>query len=265
MEQLRRLSDISQVTPAHGLLIWAAQGRDGGGLGPGVGAWRHGAAWAVASPSRQQNRLAVEGDVADAVVLVRRVLAEAGPSYRVLGGVGLIDAMVRRLPGLAPVHHFFWMETTSPSGVAAEGVRWLNAREEKQTASLFDRFFPDSYAQPGRAGVGRWAGIVGETDGGDGVEPLAVAADAWSAAGCGFMGGVITHPSARGRGLARTVSGFVLDALVDRYGRAALMVLAGNTPAIATYERLGMAKHRFGAAQIPNGDYPREVTPTTLI
>lgn len=161
MEQLRRLSDIGQVTPAHGLLIWAAQGRDGGGLGPGVRAWRHGAAWAVASPSRQQNRLAVEGDVADAAVLVRRVLAEAGPSYRVLGGAGLIDAMVRRLPGLAPVHHFFWMETTSPSGVAAEGVRWLDAREEKQTASLFDRFFPDSYAQPGRAGVGRWAGIAG--------------------------------------------------------------------------------------------------------
>lgn len=207
----------------------------------------------------------MEGDVADAAVLVRRVLAEVGPSYRVLGKAGLVDALVRRLPGLEPVHHFFWMETTSPSGVAAEEVRWLDAREEKQATSLFDRFFPDSYAQPGRAGVGRWAGIVGETDGGDGVKPLAVVADAWSAAGCGFLGGVITHPSARGRGLARTVSGFALDALVDTYGRAVLMVLPGNTPAIATYERLGMAKHRFGAAQIPDGAHPHEVRPTTLI
>ncbi|MFJ6852303.1 GNAT family N-acetyltransferase [Streptomyces sp. NPDC091271] len=90
-------------------------------------------------------------------------------------------------------------------------------------------------------------------DGSLGVEPLAVAADVWSAAGCGFMGGVFTRPTARARarGLGRAVSGFVLDALVDRYGRAALMVLTSNAPAIATYERLGMAKHRFAAARIP--------------
>ncbi|MFB4424999.1 GNAT family N-acetyltransferase [Streptomyces sp. QL37] len=253
MEELARLGDVKQAAAGHGQLIWAAQGPDGESLGPGVRAWRHGAALAVASPDRQQDRLAVKGDSADAVVLVRRVLEEVGASYRLLGEAALIDALVRQLPGLVPVHNFFWMETTSPSGAATAGVRWLDTREEKEATSLFDRFFPDSYAQPGRAGVRRWAGVVGEVDEGTGVEPLAVAADAWSAAGCGFMGGVITHPVARGRGLARAVSGFVLDALVDRYGRAALMVLAGNTPAIATYERLGMAKHLFGAAQIPAG------------
>lgn len=251
MEELARLSDIEQAAAGHGQLIWAAQGQGGESLGPGVRAWRHGAALAVASPNRQQDRLAVEGDSADAVVLVRRVLEEVGASYRLLGEAALIDALVRQLPGLVPVHNFFWMETTSPSGVASAGVRWLDAREEKEATSLFDRFFPDSYAQPGRAGVRRWAGVVGEVDGSAGVEPLAVAADAWSAAGCGFMGGVVTHPSARGRGLARAVSGFVLDALVHRYGRAALMVLTSNAPAIATYERLGLAKRRFAAAHFP--------------
>lgn len=251
MEELARLSDIEQAAAGHGQLIWAAQGQGGESLGPGVRAWRHGAALVVASPNRQQDRLAVKGDSADAVVLVQRVLEEVGASYRLLGEAALIDALVRQLPGLVPVHNFFWMETTSLSGVATAGVRWLDAREEKEATSLFDRFFPDSYAQPGRAGVRRWAGVVGEVDGSAGVEPLAVAADAWSAAGCGFMGGVVTHPSARGRGLARTVSGFVLDALVNRYGRAALMVLTTNAPAIATYERLGMAKRRFGAAHIP--------------
>ncbi|WP_322982727.1 hypothetical protein [Streptomyces sp. S584] len=35
MEQLRRLSDVDQVTPRHGLLIWAAQGRRGPGAGDG--------------------------------------------------------------------------------------------------------------------------------------------------------------------------------------------------------------------------------------
>ncbi|MFD3837982.1 GNAT family N-acetyltransferase [Streptomyces sp. NPDC058642] len=151
---------------------------------------------------------------------------------------------------LAPVHNFFWMETTSPSGAATAGVRWLNAREEKETTHLFDRFFPDSYAQPGRAGMRRWAGVVGEVDSSVGTKPLAVAADAWSAAGCGVIGGVLTHPAARGRGLARAVSGFVVDALVRRHGRAALMVLTANVPAIATYERLGVTKRLFGAAHL---------------
>jgi hypothetical protein len=46
------------------------------------------------------------------------------------------------------------------------------------------------------------------------------------------------------------VCGFVVDALVNQHGRAALMVLTGNAPAVATYERLGMAKRLFGAAHI---------------
>jgi ribosomal protein S18 acetylase RimI-like enzyme len=208
----------------------------------------------VASPNPQQDRLAVKGHGADAAVLVRRILEEIGPSYRVLGEATLIDALLRQLPNLAPVHNFFWMEATSPSGAAAAGVRWLDAREEKEATSLFDHFFPDSYAQPGRAGMRRWAGVLGEVDSSVdssvGATPLAVAADAWSAAGCGFMGGVVIHPAARGRGLARAVSGFVMDALVNQHSRAALMVLTDNAPAIATYERLGMTKRLFGAAHI---------------
>jgi hypothetical protein len=43
---------------------------------------------------------------------------------------------------------------------------------------LFDHFFPDSYAQPGRGGVHRWAGVLGEQHGNDGPQPLAMAADA---------------------------------------------------------------------------------------
>ncbi|MFJ6852304.1 hypothetical protein ACIQM3_17520 [Streptomyces sp. NPDC091271] len=39
----------------------------------------------MASPNRQQDRLAVMGDGADVVVLVRRVLKEVGASYRLLG------------------------------------------------------------------------------------------------------------------------------------------------------------------------------------
>ncbi|MGW3264744.1 GNAT family N-acetyltransferase [Streptomyces sp. NPDC001056] len=81
--------------------------------------------------------------------------------------------------------------------------------------------------------------------------PVAVAADAWSTAGCGFMAGVVTHPAARGRGLARSVCGFVVDALVRRHGRAALMVHDGDIPAVTTYERLGMTKRLLGTAHLP--------------
>lgn len=134
-------------------------------------------------------------------------------------------------------------------GRAAAGVRWLDDREVKETASLFDRFFPDSYAQPGRAGVRRWAGVLGDGDG----TPPAVAADAWSAAGCGLMAGVVTHPAARGRGLARAVCGFVVDALVREHGRAALMVHTGNAPAVAACTRLGLAERLFATTHVPDG------------
>ncbi|WP_443060329.1 GNAT family N-acetyltransferase [Streptomyces sp. NBC_00459] len=90
----------------------------------------------------------------------------------------------------------------------------------------------------------------GEVDSSVGAQPLAVAADTWTAAGCGFMGGVVTHPGARRRGLARAVYGFLVDTLVNQHGRATLMVLTGNAPAIATYERLGMAKRLFRAGHI---------------
>ncbi|WP_253195020.1 GNAT family N-acetyltransferase [Streptomyces sp. MP131-18] len=251
VEELVRLGDIHRAADGCGALIWAAQGRGDGSPGPGVRAWRHGAALAVASPNPQQDRLVVGGDGADAGVLLRRVLDRVGPSYRLLGEAALIGDLMRQLPGLVPVHHFLWMETMSPTGAGAAGVRWLDARGERQAAALFDRFFPDSYAQPGREGVRRWAGVLDEVNGGAAAEPLVVAADAWSAAGCGFMGGVVTHPAARGRGLARAVCGFVVDALVARYGRTALMVLTGNAPAIATYERLGMTKRLFRAAHLP--------------
>ncbi|MGW3952511.1 GNAT family N-acetyltransferase [Streptomyces sp. NPDC004752] len=60
----------------------------------------------------------------------------------------------------------------------------------------------------------------------------------------------MTHPRARGRGLAAAVSAFVADALVRRHGRVALMVDADNAPAIVAYERAGMRGRLFGAAAV---------------
>ncbi|MFF2147090.1 GNAT family N-acetyltransferase [Kitasatospora sp. NPDC058190] len=247
MEELIRLRDVEEAAAGDGHLLWAAQGQHDGRLGPGVRAWRHGTALAVTSPDlSRRNRLAIKGDPDDAAHLVRHVLDEVGPAYRPVGQASLID----EIPGLTPLRAFFWMETSALPDSPAVGVEWLDEVTVKEAASLFDRFFPDSFAQPEDGIAHRWAGIVDSLGSGTPPEPLAVAADVWSAANCGFLAGVCTHPAARGRGLAQAVCGFVIEALVRRHGRAALMVHADNPSAIAVYERLGMTKRLLTAAQV---------------
>ncbi|WP_217554755.1 GNAT family N-acetyltransferase [Streptomyces sp. GbtcB6] len=220
-------------------LVWART--------PHARVFRYGTATAVAAPALSgRDRIAVAGAPEDALPLVRDVLAEVGPAYRPFGRSELIDELVRATPGLVPGgRRFLWMETARRPADPAPGVAWLDERGEAAAAALFTGHFPDSYAQPGRPGVRRWAGVHDDSG-----SLLAVAADAWSAAGCGFMAGVVTRPEARGRGLAAAVSRFVVDALVRDHGRAALMVDAGNPAAIAVYGRVGMRGYLFGAAAV---------------
>ncbi|GEB51715.1 GNAT family N-acetyltransferase [Streptomyces cacaoi] len=254
MEELRNLSDVVRASGDDALAVWAAQGREAHDcLGTGVRAWREGTAVAVASPHLSaRDRLALTGHRADAARLLPRVLAETGPGYRLVADARLADPVLTDVPGLEPLHVFHWMDTTAPPppGPAADGgARWLDAEAAKRATRLFDDHFPDSYAQPGRDGVHRWAGVPAGHGAGGEAAPLAVAADAWSAAGCGFLAGVVTDPVARGRGLARAVCAFVLDALVGRYGRAALMVDTDNVPARAVYTSLGMTHRPLRAAR----------------
>jgi GNAT superfamily N-acetyltransferase len=219
-----------------------------------VRVFRAGAAVAVASPALSgRDRLAVAGPAEDALPLVRDVLAQIGPTYRPFGPAGLVDALVHGLPGLVSAGDpFLWMETTVRPGPGT-GVVWLDADAERAAAPLFDRHFPQSYAQPGRPGVRRWAGAYGARGRGP---LLAVAADAWSAPACGFLAGVVTDPQARGCGLGAAVARFVVDALVRDHGRAALMVDADNAPAIRAYERAGLRAEPFRAAAVDRAAAP---------
>lgn len=53
------------------------------------------------------------------------------------------------------------------------------------------------------------------------------------------VSGVCTHPDARGRGLARTLSAFVAARIAERGETPYLHAYATNTPAISLYESLG--------------------------
>ncbi|MDN0193470.1 hypothetical protein [Streptomyces sp. S.PNR 29] len=108
----------------EGHLLWAARIRPDGRPGSGVRTVRQGGAIAAASPALSgRDRSAVAGEEGDAVALVREVPREVGPAYRPFGAAGLIDALVRRIPGPAPGGPpFLWMETQTSPGPVPPGV-----------------------------------------------------------------------------------------------------------------------------------------------
>lgn len=242
---LRSAAEVLAAAGDDGMLAWTAQG-----LRPGVLAWRLGDAVAVASPDlSRRDRLAVRGSLADATELVRYALAVVGRTFRPIGDASLIRAMVARMPELALVSEFVWMESTepTPSERAPEfHVGWLPRERLGAVAVLIDEAFPDSNAHPRQPGFRRWAGASVTPEG----SPVAVAADAWSTRGIGFIAGVATARPYRGRGAARAVCGFVANTLIREEGRVALMVDVDNPPALALYRHLGFTARTVAAARV---------------
>lgn len=217
-------------------MVWAGQGAIGGR----VRAWYSGSAVAVAAPDlSKRDRLSLCGPVDELAPLVEQVFAEVGTSFRPFGDEQLIRELTERVPGMTFSATFGWMDTTElPVGNAV----WLDG--DSGIADLLAEASPESYAWPGRTGVLRWAALS------DAAGLLSIAADAWSAPEVGFLVGVATRPSARGRGLSRQVCGFVTAELVKRHGTCALMVDAGNAAAIAVYKKLGYTYRAVAAAAV---------------
>ncbi|WP_035797612.1 GNAT family N-acetyltransferase [Kitasatospora mediocidica] len=246
MRELHTVPDLDEAAENDGLLLWAAQG-----LAPGVRAWAQQDAVAVASPGLSgRDRLAVRGPAGPAARLVRHALAEFGPSLRPVGDSALIDDLVTAVPGLRRASPFRWMElrAAGPADPDASGVpplaRLLSTTELPEAAALLDEVFPGSYAHPLLPGSRSWAGVRDETG-----RLTALAADAWSAPEVGFLAGVAAHPvHGRGRGHAAAACRLLLDTMLRRCGRAALMVDEDNPAAIRLYERLGMHRRDLHAA-----------------
>ncbi|WP_229072394.1 GNAT family N-acetyltransferase [Actinoplanes sp. DH11] len=133
---------------------------------------------------------------------------------------------------------------TGQLGRQVSAPAWLTEAHWPEVTALIDESFPDSYAWPGAPGVYRWAGVRDNAG-----RLLAVAAEAWSTAELGFLGGVTTRREARGQGLAAALCGFVTDELLAERERVALLADYDNTAAVATYRRLGFTTRRVAAAR----------------
>ncbi|MFE9427264.1 GNAT family N-acetyltransferase [Kitasatospora sp. NPDC006697] len=225
------------------LADWATQG-----FAPGVRAWSLDGALAVASPALSgRDRLAVTGPVEPLTALVRHALAEVGPAYRPFGDRAVIEKLSGTVPGLQFIAAFHWMTITGDALPTTPGAHWLGPADLAEAAALLDLAHPTSYAHPTRPGATRWAGVRDEAG-----RLTAVACEAWSAPGAGFIAGVAAHPEhGRGRGHAESACRLVIDALLRRSGRAGLMVESKNTAAIRLYTRLGMAPREVAAAAQP--------------
>ncbi len=221
------------------LLLWTAQG-----MLTGARAWALGDAAAVVCRAvSRRDRLALRGSPADVAELVRRIRPQVA-GFNPVADEALIDALVERVDGFELVARLGWMETTAPAAVAGAGA-WLRDDETPEVSALLAAEHPGSWAKPGDSGVRRWAGLR------DSAGTLrAVAADAWSVPEVGFVAGVVTRASARGRGLGTTLCGFVTDELIKDCGRVALLVDHANAAAIRTYDKLGYRMRRIAAARL---------------
>jgi GNAT superfamily N-acetyltransferase len=244
---VREISDSADLaTAAHGdtLCRWAAQGLDGRSR-----AWQSddGRAVAVAGPAlATRDRLVIHGAPDAAAPLLTEAWALAGPAYRPLGEAALIDALADRIPGLARVGRFGWMDCVPPGPAIDPGpAEWLPDADLAQVAELLAASYPASYAQPGDPGVDRWAGVRG-ADG----RLAAVGALAWSAPSVGLLAGVAARPAARGQGLGWQVCRFLLAEALARYGTAALMVDEANHVARRLYQGLGLRYRALGVAAL---------------
>lgn len=232
----------------------------------GARVWRRPGAVVVACPGLSHwDRLVMNGDPPVVAGLLREVLPEIGETFRPFGTEELVTDVVARVPELEISATFAWMDTTTPvqygrsapdrldvaagrqvrfGGVDVSAPAWLGADAWPEVSELIREAYPESYAWPGAAGVHRWAGIRGMSG-----ELLTVAAEAWSTAEIGFMSGVATRPSARGRGLGAAICAFTADELLAGRERVALLVDYWNTAALATYTRLGFTLRRVAAAR----------------
>ena len=211
------------------LIVWATQNE--------TKRWQNDDAVVVAAPDLcRRDRLVVHGPPAAVSSLLARAFEEVGPGFHAVGD----EATIAEVRGVEMTGRFLWMDTTSATAGEERGG-WLPG--DGEVASFLAQASPRSFAQPGGTGVRRWAGIRDSSG-----ALIATAAEAWSAPGLGFIGGVATAPARRGEGLAPALCRFVTNDLLHAAERVGLVTDHWNEAAQRTYLRLGYTSRPLGVA-----------------
>jgi ribosomal protein S18 acetylase RimI-like enzyme len=234
---VRELNDhqISELVGDDPLRRWVAQ--DGSSA---TRAWcsDDGYAAAIARPAlAQRDRVLMLGAESAAASLLRDLLPLLGPTYRPFGDRFLIDHVLGQVPELERRGDFYWMWCSAGRihpGSHPYAVEWAEPEDAGAITALLAQNFPDSYAQPGRAGVQRWAKVALAN------RVVATGAWAWSAATVGLISGVTVDTGQRGRGLGRAIASFLVHEALRTFGTVGLLVDEDNIPAIALYRSLGL-------------------------
>ncbi len=122
---------------------------------------------------------------------------------------------------------------------STEDVERLGHRDTAAIMELYEHY-PDNFFEPSQLETGLYFGI---RDGNGGLQSIAgvhVVSEEYDVA---VIGNLVTHPSARGQGLATRCTGQLLDELFDRVSLVALNVQDDNKPAIKMYENFGFEEN----------------------
>lgn len=110
----------------------------------------------------------------------------------------------------------------------------------RDTAAIMELYahWPDNFFEPSQLETGLYFGVREDDGTLLSIAGIHVVSEEYDVA---VIGNLVTHPKARGRGLATVCTGRLLDELFDRVSLIALNVQEDNEPAIKMYSNLGFS------------------------
>ena len=223
--------------------------------------WSLGSAAGWVTDSRRvpgRGHLVALGPAQDAAALLRAVVEQSevarGSTPRdstTLGSVTLPRDADRHLPAyrLDPRNDWEWFVTRTPppSQPGEEAAEWLPSSSDGELRDLLLAWSPRHDAEPGQAGVLRWAGIRAA----DGALVCA-AAHTERRPGVPHLASVVTHGAHRGQGLGTAVTAWLTRTLLaEGSGWVTLGMYSDNDAARRLYRRLGYANdHHFTSGRL---------------
>lgn len=114
-------------------------------------------------------------------------------------------------------------------------VRRLGHRDTAAIMALYEHY-PDNLFEPTQLETGLYFGVDGPNGRLLSIAGVHVVSQTYDVAA---IGNLVTHPDARGEGLASACTGRLLDELFERVSQVALNVREDNAPAIGVYDNFG--------------------------